>query len=479
MRQLLTLLAFCASLPLMGQVSPYAVYETGNTYSFVSVDVTTGTHTTIAAIPGMSALVVPEKSTIDTVNNWYIVEGWANGSATIFALDLQTGAVVHSNAVSDNVVGFEFNPVDGNIYGLWENGNVYSLVTIDVVNGTHSTVGVINGVGAYVGGSFSLDFHRGWYQFMGINGPDLKLWAVDVTTGATVHNPLMSDNVTGQEYNCEDSTTYGVWEDGADYKLEAMDFSTGTHSTVAVLTGVTPGFITESASLDADGHYSFRGFLGNDFTLFSIDVATGTVNYSNTFTDNVAAFEAPHGCTPTPNGFPPVAAFSASSTNIMEGQNVDFTDLSTNVPTSWEWTFTGAQNFGSTDQNPLAVIYPNEGCFDVELIASNFFGTDTAFESCYITVTAVSPPGFEEYTSIAGLKLYHDQSADQLVLSLPAWQGEAMSLSLFDLTGRNVMKEGVGAYQSRLSVANLPTGVYAFSVQSSKGARATGRLVVR
>jgi PKD repeat protein len=41
----------------------------------------------------------------------------------------------------------------------------------------------------------------------------------------------------------------------------------------------------------------------------------------------------------TTNGNPPVAGFSASPTTITTGQSLQFTDQSTNTPTSWSWNF--------------------------------------------------------------------------------------------------------------------------------------------
>ena len=46
----------------------------------------------------------------------------------------------------------------------------------------------------------------------------------------------------------------------------------------------------------------------------------------------------------------PVAAFNVTSTNIIEGESVQFTDQSLKAPTSWDWSFgDGGTN---TSQNP-------------------------------------------------------------------------------------------------------------------------------
>jgi carboxypeptidase T len=60
---------------------------------------------------------------------------------------------------------------------------------------------------------------------------------------------------------------------------------------------------------------------------------------------------------------PSTADFTANSTTITEGQNVTFTDLSTNNPTSWSWIFAGGTPSTSTDQNPN-VTYNTAGTFN-------------------------------------------------------------------------------------------------------------------
>ncbi|MFN0188304.1 MAG: PKD domain-containing protein [Bacteroidia bacterium] len=86
----------------------------------------------------------------------------------------------------------------------------------------------------------------------------------------------------------------------------------------------------------------------------------------------------------------PVANFSASSTTITAGNTINFTDLSTNIPTGWVWTFNGGNPSSSTSQNPTNILYPTPGTYDVTLVATNATGNDTETKTGYITV---SPSG--------------------------------------------------------------------------------------
>ncbi|MEW6468747.1 MAG: gliding motility-associated C-terminal domain-containing protein [Bacteroidota bacterium] len=84
----------------------------------------------------------------------------------------------------------------------------------------------------------------------------------------------------------------------------------------------------------------------------------------------------------------PVANFVADDSTICIGYTVMFTDLSTNSPTAWSWSFPGGNPTSSTSQNP-AVQYNSQGVYSVVLIAYNSNGNDTIIKVNYIDV---APP---------------------------------------------------------------------------------------
>jgi PKD repeat protein len=73
----------------------------------------------------------------------------------------------------------------------------------------------------------------------------------------------------------------------------------------------------------------------------------------------------------------PVSSFQSSDTSFCEKTCIDFTDLSTNNPTNWQWFFPGADTTSSNLQNPTNICYSSYGSFDVTLIACNNNGCDT------------------------------------------------------------------------------------------------------
>jgi vibriolysin len=117
----------------------------------------------------------------------------------------------------------------------------------------------------------------------------------------------------------------------------------------------------------------------------------------------------------------PVANFTASDTSIYEGENVTFTDQTTNSPNAWSWTFAGGTPGTSTQQNPT-VTYNTAGTYTVSLTATNACGEDTETKVNYITVQACLPPA-ANFTASA-TTIYVGQSVtftDQTTNSPYAW----------------------------------------------------------
>jgi len=79
----------------------------------------------------------------------------------------------------------------------------------------------------------------------------------------------------------------------------------------------------------------------------------------------------------------PVAAFTAYPTSGKKTLKVSFTDKSTGIPTSWQWSF----GDGTTSYKQNAVhTYSKAGKYTVTLMAKNIKGMDTETRSKYIVV---------------------------------------------------------------------------------------------
>ena len=82
---------------------------------------------------------------------------------------------------------------------------------------------------------------------------------------------------------------------------------------------------------------------------------------------------------------PPIADFLSSSQSICVGNTITFTDISTNIPTSWSWSFQGGTPATSTSQSPT-ITYSTPGTYDVTLTVTNPQGSDIETRTQYIVV---------------------------------------------------------------------------------------------
>jgi PKD repeat protein len=169
-----------------------------------------------------------------------------------------------------------------------------------------------------------------------------------------------------------------------------------TGSPTTVCTGGTVTYTDLSTNSPTAWNWSFPG--GTPSTSV---IQNPTVTYSSPGVYNVTLTATNSGGSNTfvrPNYITvntcaaPVASFSGWPTTICAGQSVNFTDLSSNAPTSWNWTFPGGTPASSTAQNPV-VTYAAGGTYTVTLSATNGFGTNTSTATNYITVSNCPPTG--------------------------------------------------------------------------------------
>lgn len=177
--------------------------------------------------------------------------------------------------------------------------------------------------------------------------------------------------------------------------------------TTGLTTVFGPSNYTETSGVNMHTFSSPYNWDGSSNLIIDIcfNNSSFTNNASTYYTqtsDNMVFYErqdAPNVCSTTNNGqrstqrpnlifewqvpnIPPVADFLASPTTSCSG-DIQFTDLSTNSPTSWSWDFGDGNN--STLQNPMHT-YTSSGTYTVTLTATNAFGSDDEIKTSYITV---------------------------------------------------------------------------------------------
>jgi len=166
-----------------------------------------------------------------------------------------------------------------------------------------------------------------------------------------------------------------------------VHYSSGLYNKVFYLVATASGWDTRMAFDIFTKANTDYWISSTNFQQGAEGVVDAALDYAYDCGDVAAAF-AVVGITVTCPG-PPAADFSGTPTTGENPLTVNFTDLSTNSPTSWSWNFgdTGT----STSQNPSHT-YTAVGTYTVTLVAANASGSDTEIKVGYITVTAPQPP---------------------------------------------------------------------------------------
>ncbi len=208
-------------------------------------------------------------------------------------------------------------------------------------------------------------------------------WEDGGTSSANQLKPWLDPNNTGAE-TCPGRYPNSGTPDPPSPSTITADF-TANPTTVAI--GGTVAFRDASTGNPTSWSWSFPG--GNPSTStsqnpsvvystagtynVSLTVSNGTDEDSETKTAYITVNENGDVPPPDPNG-ELTAAFIASSYNITIGDCINFTDRSSGSPTSWTWTFQGAETVSSTQQNPTNICYNTPGTYNVTLYVQNADG---------------------------------------------------------------------------------------------------------
>lgn len=132
------------------------------------------------------------------------------------------------------------------------------------------------------------------------------------------------------------------------------------------------------------------GVIGWRSTTGELYLFGGIVNVTDRNND-MWRFVPDTACMGCKSNFYPEVYFASSDTVLCEKSCINFTDLSLNNPTQWQWHFNGGNPNSSTIQNPTNICFNAYGDFAITLVATNAIGTDSAVYNSFIHVVQ-SPP---------------------------------------------------------------------------------------
>ena len=148
----------------------------------------------------------------------------------------------------------------------------------------------------------------------------------------------------------------------------------------------------------------------------------------------------------------PVADFSFAS---VDSRTIQFTDLSTNQPNSWNWNFGDGES--STEQHPTH-IFQSEGNYTVSLVAGNNAGGTSITKTVVVQVTSALSASENK------LDFYPNPASNKLVIK----NINAGHLRILNSTGKEVFNKEFD--NNHINLESLPQGVYYMIVNgNSKG----------
>lgn len=152
---------------------------------------------------------------------------------------------------------------------------------------------------------------------------------------------------------------------------------------------------------------------------------------------------------------------------VNQGTPIQFLDQTVGA-VSWSWTFgNGSGNQG----NPTPVtFYTQQGTYTVTLQVTTASGcTRTVSQVIQVVATGVDTPTL----NAANLELQPNPATDNVKLTYHFTGTENINLQLFDAVGKLIHAQQQAnvnqQYQTNISLANLPKGIYFVTLQTSKG----------
>ncbi len=305
---------------------------------------------------------------------------------TVSVIDTATNKVTATVKVGNGPYGVTVGPNGKKVYvtnsGTYNDpGNTVSVIdtatnkvtaTVKVGNRPYGIAVSPNGKKAYVANSGTYD------------NPSYAVSVIDTATNKVTATVKVGLAPRGVAVNPAGTKVYVVNSgDPADGCFVYVIDTATNKVTATVSAGI---FNDGGVEVTPDGKKVYVVNLGETDAGYGITVIDTATNKVTDFVENgfhPYAFGQFIGPSVTPPK-KPVAAFSASPTSGKVPLKVQFTDKSTNSPTSWKWDF--GDGTTSTTHNPLHT-YIKAGTLTVTLTATNSAGSSTVTKKNYIKLT--------------------------------------------------------------------------------------------
>ncbi len=178
----------------------------------------------------------------------------------------------------------------------------------------------------------------------------------------------------------------------------------------------------------------------------------------------------------------PVAAFTSDIQTGTAPLTVNFTDQSTNTPTSWAWDINNDGTVDYTTKNATH-IFTTAGNYTVNLTVTNAGGNDSEVKTDYITVNAIGPKTWYVHNGESiGTAIANAGDGDTVYVYSGTYapfdiygktdlrvQGEGADVVIIDAAGGNmhIWNGGGGHVFEGFTVKNTGDGDYGFMISES------------
>ena len=164
----------------------------------------------------------------------------------------------------------------------------------------------------------------------------------------------------------------------------------------------------------------------------------------------------------------PLANYRWEQEDSLQILDITFTDLSNYEPDTWYWDFGDGTH--SNEQYPVHS-YDSAGIYQVCLIVSNAFSSDTFCQTLYLGVSAIDNPILASQIAVSPNPF---QEKMRVILSTAL---RSPVFRLYDNLGRLVRQTGLEYGITEIETGDLPTGLYFWEVMSGGERVVSGKVV--
>ncbi len=360
---------------------------------------------------------------------------------------------------------------------IWEdqiNGG-YKYVRINAVTGIKTTVANLPPITGFVTPDISAtNYDLNYYHFVAQANTNKVLYTLNRSNGAVIYSPVMTTTVVGVEYNCADSTLYGIQVNGNLYNFVKIDPVTAALTVVAPISNMQ-GYVGGTFSMDITAQtYTWRVLTSTVFKLRTLNVKTGAVIADNTFTDNIRGMKYSPTDNKTYGMWDDNGVYRLEELNTMTAGHTTVASYTTIVPgfygESTSISQSGEYTFRGFDMNN------NSAIFTIDVTNGTILNYNNTTDNAV---------GFEEPTCVSISTSLYDQDFPKLTLypnpastSVQIEGLEGMSkISIFNATGELVFERTTARESEAIDIRDLLPGIY-FITTSYNGRTSFSKLTV-